>query len=116
MEEVQALCERIGILDRGKLVACDTLPNLLGLLRGSIRLRFASDPSAVRRRLEALPGVRVVVEGDNTLSLASADVAATLLAVIRALKELDIDLVGLETQEANLERVFLHLTERTLRD
>ena len=82
----------------------------------TVRLRFASDPGAVRRQLEAIPGVRVTALGDNTLSLSTGDVAGTLLAVIRALKELDIELIGLETQEPNLERVFLHLTERTLRD
>jgi ABC-2 type transport system ATP-binding protein len=115
MEEVQTLCERIGILDRGRLIACDTLPALLQLLEGALKLTLASDPSAVRRRLEALPGVRVGQDG-NTLRVASADVSATLLEVVRILRELDVELVGLETYEPNLERVFLHLTERTLRD
>jgi ABC-2 type transport system ATP-binding protein len=115
MEEVQTLCERIGILDRGRLIACDTLPARLQLLEGALKLTLASDPSAVRRRLEALPGVRVARDG-NTLRVASADVSATLLEVVRILRELDVELVGLETHEPNLERVFLHLTERTLRD
>ena len=39
MEEVQALCPRIGILDHGNLIACDTLENLLKRLEGLIRLR-----------------------------------------------------------------------------
>src|SRR5579864_4619572 len=42
MEEVQALCGRIGIMDRGRLAACDTLPRLLHLLPGTIRFRVAS--------------------------------------------------------------------------
>ena len=42
MEEVQALCSRIGIMDHGRLVACDTLPQLLQILPGAIRFRVAS--------------------------------------------------------------------------
>ena len=37
MEEVQALCRRIAILDDGRLLACDTLPNLLKMLDGRVR-------------------------------------------------------------------------------
>jgi ABC-2 type transport system ATP-binding protein len=116
MEEVQTLCKRIGILDRGRLIACDTLPALLQMLEGSVKLRFASDPSAVRHRLEQLPGVHITTAGDKMLSLASADVSGTLLEVLRVLRETNAELIGLDMQEPNLERVFLHLTERTLRD
>jgi ABC-2 type transport system ATP-binding protein len=116
MEEVQTLCKRIGILDHGKLIACDTLPNLLQMLEGTVKLRLASDPANVRQRLEKIPGVRVASVGDNTLSIASADVSATLREIVRALKECDVELRDLEIMEPNLERVFLHLTERTLRD
>src|SRR5262249_3279877 len=48
MEEVQALCSRVGILDRGRLIACDTLPALLQMIEGTVRLRFATDPTPVR--------------------------------------------------------------------
>jgi linearmycin/streptolysin S transport system ATP-binding protein len=116
MEEVQTLCKRIGILDHGKLIACDTLPNLLQMLEGTVKLRLASDPATVRQRLEKIPGVRVASASDNTLSIASADVSATLREIVRVLKECDVELRDLEIMEPNLERVFLHLTERTLRD
>ncbi len=56
MEEVQALCGRIGIMDRGRLAACDTLPQLLQLLPGAIRFRVASLTPALREQLKELPG------------------------------------------------------------
>src|SRR5204863_3721106 len=45
MEEVQALCHRIGIIDRGRLIACDTLPHLLARLPSTIRFCVAAPPS-----------------------------------------------------------------------
>ena len=54
MEEVQALCTRIGIMDSGRIVACDTLPNLLRLKDGFVRFRIASLTPALRQHLAAL--------------------------------------------------------------
>src|SRR6516162_6580810 len=56
MEEVQALCGRIGIMDRGRLAACDTLPRLLQLLPGAIRFRVRDVTPALREQLKNFPG------------------------------------------------------------
>ena len=116
MEEVQALCPRVGIIDHGKLIACDALAGLLRHLPGLLRLRVASMPEPARRRFADLPGARPS-GGDRTLiELECQDVKKTLLAVIPLLAEEGVELTGLETEEPNLERVFLHLTGRGLRD
>jgi ABC-2 type transport system ATP-binding protein len=116
MEEVQALCARIGIIDRGRLAACDTLPRLLQLLPGRIRFRVARLTPALRERLKALPDA-LLREGDGRpLELECANVKATLVELVRLLRQSQDDLVDLETEEATLERVFLHLTGRELRD
>ena len=49
MEEVQLLCKRIAILDNGRLLASDTLPNLLKRLDGRVRFSVAGDDSIIRR-------------------------------------------------------------------
>ena len=116
MEEVQALCRRIGILDHGKLIACDALEALLHTLPGSIRLRVAGGAAAVRGRVAVLPGVEVTAARGETLELQCTDVPRALLAVVAILNELNVELLGLETHEPDLERVFLHLTGRALRD
>jgi ABC-2 type transport system ATP-binding protein len=116
MEEVQTLCPRVGIIDQGKLIACDALAGLLRQLPGLLRLRVAALPEPARRRFAALPGARPI-EGDrNLVELACQDVKQTLLAVIPLLAEEGVELTGIETEEPNLERVFLHLTGRGLRD
>jgi ABC-2 type transport system ATP-binding protein len=115
MEEVQALCKRIGIMDHGRLIACDTLPGLLQKLEGLIRCRVPHVSAPLRERLDALNGVRVT-EHDQVLELECQDVKGTLLRLVSILNELQLQLTSLETEEPNLERVFLHLTGRALRD
>jgi ABC-2 type transport system ATP-binding protein len=115
MEEVQALCRRVGILDHGKLVACDTVAGLLQTLGGTIVLRLEQSTPAIRARLAALPGVQMT-ETPADWSLRCEDVQATVPRVLAAARELDATITKLDIQEPNLERVFLHLTGRELRD
>jgi ABC-2 type transport system ATP-binding protein len=118
MEEVEALCTRIGIIDHGQLIACDTLEGLLRQLPGLIRLRVRQIVPEFGRRLGALDGVRLIQAEDDghNLDLESADVKPLLPQVMALMAELHVDLTSLEIQEPNLERVFLHLTGRALRD
>ncbi|HLW67215.1 MAG TPA: ABC transporter ATP-binding protein [Gemmataceae bacterium] len=116
MEEVQALCSRIGILDGGKLIACDTLPNLLRLLEGRIRVRLPQVPAALRQRIQQLPNVQVAEPQPNVLELSCKEAARAMFALVPLLQEHKLEPLELETQEPNLERVFLHLTGRALRD
>jgi ABC-2 type transport system ATP-binding protein len=116
MEEVQALCTRIGIMDHGRLVACDTLNGLLRLIPGVIRLRAGRLTPAVRNRITQLPGVHLQDRNHDTLELACDDVKATLFPVVSLLNEHQAEPTTLEIEEPNLERVFLALTGRELRD
>jgi ABC-2 type transport system ATP-binding protein len=116
MEEVEALCSRIGIIDAGRLLACDTLPHLLHMLRGSVRFRLADAPVTLEQRLRELPDCRLVRRGGQDVELECADVKGTLVRLIGLLNEHGVELAHLQTQEPNLERVFLHLTGRALRD
>ncbi len=116
MEEVESLCSRIGILDRGRLIACDTLPALLSQLEGVIRFRVPQVPPALRERLKQVPGCRLSESAGPVLELECRDVTSALLRVVAILNEMRLELISLETHEPNLERVFLHLTGRALRD
>jgi ABC-2 type transport system ATP-binding protein len=115
MEEVQALCSRIGIIDHGRLIACDTLPGLLRQMPGLIRFHVPNNPSTLRERVKQLPNVYLLERAD-CLELECQDVKTALLRLVSLLNELQIELSSLETEEPNLERVFLHLTGRGLRD
>jgi ABC-2 type transport system ATP-binding protein len=116
MEEVQALCPRAGIMDHGRLIACDSVPGLLRQLDGLLRVRVGAVTPALRDRLKQLPGVRLTEPEGRTLELHTNDVQGTLLRLVAVVKEQHADLTGLELEEPNLERVFLYLTGHALRD
>ncbi len=116
MEEVQSLCRRIGIIDHGRLVANDTLPALLQKLDGEICFETSDDPPALRERLHNLPNAQLQDTGPRRWTLHCRDVPGTLLRLIAVLKDLQIELISVETSQPNLERVFLYLTGKSLRD
>jgi ABC-2 type transport system ATP-binding protein len=116
MEEVQALCRRVGIIDRGRLIACDALPALLRQLPGLIRFRVPGLTPTLRDRIGAFPDSRLVERIGHAHELECRDVKATLVRLAAVLTETQTELISLETEEPNLERVFLHLTGHALRD
>lgn len=116
MEEVQALCTRIGIIDHGKLIACDTLAGLLRQLAGLINVRVGGSVEILRERCREIPGVLQITVSDDTVQLECQNVKTALIRLVALLNELQLELTHLETEEPNLERVFLHLTGRALRD
>jgi ABC-2 type transport system ATP-binding protein len=116
MEEVQALCPRIAILDHGEIIACETRENLLHQLDGTLTVKVARDLAAVAERAGRLPGVKVLSADGDRLKLAAADINAATLQVIEILRELNIELTGLDAKEPTLEQVFLRLTDTTVRD
>ncbi len=116
MEEVQALCSRIGIMDRGRLAACDTLPRLLQTLPGTIRFRVSPMTPGLRERLKALPDALLCERENQMLELECSDVKLALVELMRLIQQERAELIHLDIKEPNLERVFLHLTGRQLRD
>jgi ABC-2 type transport system ATP-binding protein len=126
MEEVQALCSRIGIMDQGRLIACDTVGGLLKLLPAEIRFRVRHLSPALRARIVALPGVGLLeAQGDPKpptdrdglpCRLECSDVQDTIIRLVAILQDFPGELTALEIEEPNLERVFLHRTGRALRD
>ncbi len=116
MEEVQALCPRIGIIDHGKLIACDSLQNLLAQLPGRLRLSARALPETARKRLQSLDALRITAPNAESIEIECRDVKRTLMQLVPILNEEQVEMTSLETEEPNLERVFLHLTGRALRD
>jgi ABC-2 type transport system ATP-binding protein len=116
MEEVQTLCTRIAILDGGQLKACDTLPNLLRKLDAVARVRLPRVPPGLADRVAALPGAKKVRVAEDGLEVSAADLAPVLPRLVAACGEAGVEPTALDLDQPNLERVFLHLTGRALRD
>jgi ABC-2 type transport system ATP-binding protein len=116
LEEVENLCSRIAILDDGRLLACDTLPRLLTLLDGQLVLVVQQTNRELLERLPLLPGVKNAVCKDNHLEITTDQVAQLLPRVVRLAAEVGVQITAIDARPPSLERVFLHLTGRELRD
>jgi ABC-2 type transport system ATP-binding protein len=113
MEEVEALCQRVGIIDHGRLVACDSVSGLLGLLPGTIHFDLSRDPEGWDGLLDGDGRLEKVDDGWH---LRCRDVSPMVVRLVAWCSERKLTLTRLETEAPNLERVFLHLTGRALRD
>ncbi len=118
MEEAERLCDRVVIIDHGKVVADDTLQGLYRLLPASNVVKVeleARDSQFPLERVREVPGVRTASIEDGVLSAAVAE-----LAVAPRLLQWLVDnrhpYRHLVTERPNLETVFLSLTGRSLRD
>lgn len=118
MEEAERLCDRVAIMDEGRILALDTPRALVGLLGAGI-IYVGLPPDALETWLPStplLPHVRAVSRQDNRLKIEVADARPALLEVIELCNTRNVPILSLEVLEPNLESVFLHLTGKRLRD
>jgi ABC-2 type transport system ATP-binding protein len=119
MEEATKLCNRVGIIDDGRLIAEGTPADLIRRHGGSDRVRLSfgdegSDEFAAACRL--VPGVRDVRPIDGGLDLTTDHGASVLPSVVRQAGLSSVELTGVEVLAPDLEGVFLALTGKELRD
>ena len=124
MDEAQVLCDRVAIVDGGRIIAQGTPRELIASLGAAHVIEFGlapgkdaePDAAAFTAGLAALPGATGVGRDGGTWQLSAADLQETLPALLRAAEAADIALVSLTTHAATLEDVFVSLTGRRLRD
>ncbi len=116
MEEVQALCPRIAILDAGKVLACDTVTNLLSTFPAVARIRLAATPTELLDEIRNVPAVLNVSATPTGFEFTAADLAATIAPVVTLLNARNLHPLGIDFDPPTLEKVFLSLTGRKLRD
>jgi ABC-2 type transport system ATP-binding protein len=118
MDEAQDLCDRIAIIDHGRILTVGTLAELTRLAGEAevLRLTGPFDDPAVRDRLGALEGVRVL-KADDELAVLSVDADGPgLLDVLPRILAADLEVSDVSIQQPNLQNVFISLTGKELRD
>jgi ABC-2 type transport system ATP-binding protein len=118
MDEADKLCDRIAIVDHGKLAALDSPLMLKASVPGtnSVEVSFSRVPEGWAARLAALAGVDGVSNEGRVFKLASENGVATTMALMQAAAAADISITSLAVQSTTLDDVFVHYTGRALRD
>ena len=118
MEEAAQLCDRVAIVDQGKVIALDTPRALVSSLGAEHVVEFAVDEgvSLSDAALAALPSVEGVAFEEGTWRLTVREVHRTVPALLALLAERGAAPTHLTTHHATLEDVFMALTGRRLRD
>jgi ABC-2 type transport system ATP-binding protein len=118
MEEAEALCDRLAIIDHGKIIAAGTLAELRALMgeRDLLRLAGAFDPAKVTSAVSRMADVEVVQAGADAVTLAAARASARLPAIFDALDAAGADIRETKLTEPSLETLFIKLTGKELRE
>jgi len=119
MDEAEVLCDRVAIMDHGRIIAEDTPRELIASLGAEHVVEFALAPGAVPlgdQDLAALPGVRSMRAIDDGYELRVAELHRAVPALLDELDARKLELAQLRTHSATLEDVFVSLTGRQLRD
>ena len=134
MEEVELLCNRVAIIDEGKIIALDTIKNLVAMLGGGIiQVGLKQVDDELINQMSKLPAVKnaFLVEASpdgkeapseetapesKMVKIEATNSQQAIVNVLGLLNERDILITSLDILEPNLESVFLHLTGKKLRE
>ena len=116
MEEAERLCDRIVIVDKGRVIANDSLGALLTQLPVAAVIEIDLDGSVDAAPIRNLPGVREVNATNGRLTVGAMSVSETAPALFDYLTRQPCTIRHVSTGRANLEQLFLSLTGRQLRD
>ena len=109
LEEAEKMCDRIGILNRGELVALDTTENLLDRIQTKI-VHFTIDKKS-NITDNALESLKIILNNQNKLSVSYEKSKINIDTIVSILKEQNIKIIDISTDDGDLEDVFLRLTK-----
>jgi ABC-2 type transport system ATP-binding protein len=117
MDEAERLCDRVAIVDGGRVIALGTPDELISTLGGDHVIEFTWEGNGAERRIDpaefaTLPGVSEARIDDDRVSLSVREPHVALPAVLKKLADDDVQLTGLSTRHASLEDVFVKLAGR----
>ena len=118
MDEADKLCDRVAIVDHGKLAALDSPLKLKASIPGKniLEVSFSEVPSGWENTMRTLPDVAEVKAEDHIFRLASHNGPRTTVALMEAARNTGITVTSLSVQSTTLDDVFVHYTGHQLRD
>jgi len=118
MEEAESLCDRLAIIDHGRIIAQGTLAELRALLaeRDLVRMTGVFAPAAVRESLGRVAGVEIALLDEDTLHVSMPEASRRLPELFAALSSAGADVRGTTITQPSLETLFIKLTGKELRE
>jgi len=118
MEEAERLCDRVGIIDAGKLVAEGTRRELIGLVGSNDRVRLIASGNldAAVARIRGIPTVLNSGRTEDGIDIVVEDAGEVITEILSVVTDAGVTVATVDIDEPNLEDVFLHLTGKALRD
>jgi ABC-2 type transport system ATP-binding protein len=116
IEEAESLCDRVAIIDHGKIIALDTPKRLMANAEAENKIEFVIEGRLEMAKLEAISRVtRVLNQGYGAFTIYTAEVQPVLKSLIVQAESNGFFLKGLRVEGATLEDVFIQLTGRRIR-
>jgi daunorubicin resistance ABC transporter ATP-binding subunit len=115
LEEAQALCDRLAIIDHGKLIAIDTPDHLKQIYGGSVIEVQTAKPVQALDALHILPGVTEVSQKGRVVKITTRGTSNPLAPIVNILSQ-ECEINDITIRESSLDEVFLQLTGTALRD
>ena len=116
IEEAEELCDRVAIVDHGRIIACDTPAALVERSASVTRIVCTTDRALDATALKNLESAGVVEVTDVVARISSNAINRTIIALVHHLDAVGAMLVDLQIRKPTLEDVFIELTGRRLRD
>lgn len=121
MQEVEEICNRIAIIDKGQLIACGTEPELVSMVTDvqtiyiETKLPYEFDSEKFSKKVKLMPGVRGVVIEDSIIRVDTSIDENNIARIIKEFIDSNLPIININSEVPNLDTLFLTLTGRELR-
>jgi ABC-2 type transport system ATP-binding protein len=116
MEEAERLCDRVGIMDQGKIIALDAPSDLIAKQNPESAVELITSNGVSKELFHRLPRVSKVTQDGNRFILYSKEASSVLIQLTHLSESGGLDLESISVRKATLEDVFLELTGKKLRE
>ena len=114
MEEAEALCDRVAVIDAGRLIALDTVPGLIASIAKGTKVQLRTSQQLTRGIIDEIDGISDVMIAGTSVSMLWSG-SGIPQAAIAAIEATGLTVTDIRTSSPGLEDVFLALTGRNMR-